>query len=432
MILRVLLALGAAAVAVWFISARLQYLIPPDHIRFAAGRPGGAYYGMAEQYRTILARDGITLEIIDTAGSVENIALMSAPDPEERPGAAFVQGGVPVPEDSDLEALAATFLEPLWVFYNNDVIDRFDFSGLDTLRVAVGEEGSGTRFAVMAILDGLSEPLEARRIVGIGGQDAVDALQSNTVDAAMFVAPTSAPYLQTLIHDPRFSLASIRDSEAVARNLSFVARTDIPRSGFNYAAELPRQTVDLVAMVGRIVVQPDLHPALIDRLINAARIVHSDRDLITDANRFPTSDVPDMPVNAQAVNQLSGPPSPLYRFLPYWIAAQINSFALLIVPALVILLPMLRLLPSLYRWRMRSRVYRHYPEILDIERTLQVASDTQTLDGLEQKLGTLEADMLHLRLPVTYREYAYTMRLHIQLVRDRLAAKRLELTRGGG
>jgi TRAP-type uncharacterized transport system substrate-binding protein len=416
--------------AVIFAVDRLRDLLPPDRLAMAAGRNGSAYHQLAERYRALLARDGIALEIVETAGSVENAALLA--DPGSGVQAAFLQGGVPLPADAEVEALAATFLEPLWVMHHGALPGRpADPSAWRRLRIAAGEAGSGTRFVVDAVAGAIEGGLAGNEIVPVGGAAAAEALAAEEVDVALFVAPATAPYLQPLFADPRIETSSIRDREALMRQLPFVQLAEVPRSGFDYAAQRPGQPIELIAMVGRLAARTDLHPALVDRLVQAAREVHSQRDLITDENQFPSAAGVDMDLNAQAANLLAAEgPSPLYRFLPYWIVAQINSFALLLLPLLVILLPLMRILPGIYQWRMRSRVYRRYPELLEIERRAHDASGPGAIDALEARLAHVEQDMLALRLPIGFREYAYTMRMHIDLVRQRLRERRQEVADG--
>jgi hypothetical protein len=263
-------------------------------------------------------------------------------------------------------------------------------------------------------------------LVPLGGTDAAEALRTGAVDVARFVAPVSAPYLQPLFAAPDVILTTIRDTEALVRRLPFAMRADIPRAGLDYAAVRPPRQVELIAMVGRLVAQADLHASLVDRLVQAAREVHSDRDLITPEGAFPDTSGVDLAVNPQAATLLAGPPSALYRFLPYWVVAQFNSFALLLVPVLVILIPLMRAIPGLYQWRMRSRVYRHYTDLLDIDRQAFGESSEAALDGLDRRLDAIEADLVELRLPLRFREYAYTLRVHLDLVRRRIATRRRE------
>jgi TRAP-type uncharacterized transport system substrate-binding protein len=414
-VLPVVVVAALLVAAVWLLD-----LLPPKTLSFAAGREGGAYYAMAERYRRVLARDGIEMTIIESAGSVENAAALA----EGRADAGFLQGGVNPPDDAPVEALAATFLEPLWLMHDGALAIPADPANWEGLSVAAGEPGGGTRFVVEAVIRALSLEPGSNTLLPIGGAAAAEALIAGEVDAALFVAPVDAPYLQPLFADEGITASSIRDAEALVRRLPFVKRADIPPAGFDYAERNPPRRIELIAMVGRLVARSDLHPSLVDRLINAAREVNGGRDLITAEGEFPSTDGVAMPLNAQAANMLSGPPSPLYRFLPYWMVAQINSFALLLVPILVLLFPLLRAVPGLYQWRMRSRVYRHYLELRDIDTEALSATDPATLDGLERRLDRIEADLVSTRLPVRFREYAYTMRVHIDLVRRKLAERR--------
>jgi hypothetical protein len=131
-----------------------------------------------------------------------------------------------------------------------------------------------------------------------------------------------------------------------------------------------------------------------------------------------------MPVNAQAATLIEKGPSPFNRFLPYWVGAQISSFALLLVPLLVILFPIFRIAPGLYQWRMRGRVWKHYSELRAIDREAAETSDPRALDGLDARLDAIEAQVATLRLPASFREYAFAMRLHLDLVRRKVAARR--------
>jgi hypothetical protein len=180
-------------------------------------------------------------------------------------------------------------------------------------------------------------------------------------------------------------------------------------------------------MIARLVAQADLHPALVDRLVEAARQIHSGRDLITREGQFPAVTGVDMPMNPQAASLIEKGPSPFNRFLPYWIGAQISKFALLLVPLLVVLFPIFRIAPGLYQWRMRSKIRRHYPELRAIEREAGVETDPSALDRLSGRLDDIEDQVARARLPPSYREYAYAMRLHLDLVRRKISARRESL-----
>ena len=97
---------------------------PPDRIVITTGSDAGAYYAYARRYAAILARNGITLEVRTSAGSLQNLERLE--NDEAQVG--FVQGGVIErqgdPDDEDEESalvsLGSVFFEPVWVFYRGD------------------------------------------------------------------------------------------------------------------------------------------------------------------------------------------------------------------------------------------------------------------------------------------------------------------------
>lgn len=419
-LLPILAAFAAIAFAVWYLD-----LLPPDRVRIAAGREGSAYHALAQQYRSILGRDGIDVEIVETPGSVANVeALTGQGDFGEPVDVAFVQGGVPIPEGAPLEAIGAVFLEPLWVFGRPRVADPADPSRWQGLAIAAGEPGSGTRFVVETALRTLGIDPGSLDLRAMNSTEASEALLAGGVDAGIFVAPVTAPYLQRLFADPNVQPLSIRDPDALARRLPFVEQTDIPPAAFDYGERRPAGRIDLIAMIARLVGQTDLHPALVDRLVEASREIHSGRDLITRESQFPAVTGVDMEMNRQAASLIEKGPNGFNRFLPYWIGAQISKFALLLVPLLVVFIPIFRIAPSLYQWRMRGKVWKHYPELRAIERDAAGVTTPSALDRLTERIDAIEAQVTRSRLPPAYREYAYAMRVHLDLVRRKIAERR--------
>ncbi len=408
----------AAAVAV---TVSALDLVPPRTLTFAAGRPGGAYHAMAERYRTILARDGIEMVVLDTPGSVENAALLASGSAD----AGFLQGGIDPPPDAGIEALAAVFLEPLWIFHDGRLADASDPRNWRGERIAAGEAGSGTRVVVAEIVAALGLGPDEVDLVALGGADATEALLDGSIDAALFVAPADAPYLADLFA-AGMDFSPLRDGEALTRRLAYVQVVTVPRSAIDYVAQIPPEPVELIAMVGQLAARGDLHPALVDRLVAAAREVHSARGLLADEDAFPRAAGAALPVNVQAADLLQKGPHPLARLLPYWMVAQISIVALLLLPILFLLVPLIRMGPTLYQWRMNSRVWRRYGELLDIDREMLTAPEPNRLRDLEARLDAIESDLIDLQLPLRFRDRAYTMRMHINLVRSRIR----ELLRG--
>src|SRR6185369_15579352 len=96
----VIIALTSAttALAVLYILYRLVDPLPPHRFTIAAGSAGSGYDDVARQYARILARHGVTLEIRNAAGAVENLALLR--DAASGVQAALTTFGFTQPEDA--------------------------------------------------------------------------------------------------------------------------------------------------------------------------------------------------------------------------------------------------------------------------------------------------------------------------------------------
>ena len=410
----VILAVVITVAALWLLS---RDLLPPTTVRFAAGIEDGGYWQIATKYRDILAKDGIDLKLIATAGSVENARLMADGEAD----AALLQGGMAASDG--IETLGAVFTEPFLIFARPT-------AGVDVpsnpaqwskLRIAAGREDSGTRAAAQTFLNAAGLPDNANTLLPLGGADAAQALTSGDADVALFVAPLSAPYLAPVLADEDATLLQLEHLVALSRRMPQSIRVDVPSGAFALDPPLPPRERQLLGLVARIVAQPELHPAIVDRLVEAAREVHKPGDVITPEGKFPSMDNTSLPQNSYARDLIADGPSPLTAFLPYWVVAQISRFAILLLPIVFLLLPFLRTLPGLYKWSIRNRVFRHYTRIREIDEAAADTEDPQKLRALESELAGLDREIASLKLPLTYRGFAYDARLHIDLLRKRVA-----------
>ena len=64
--------------AAFWVTTRFVKPVPPSTLTMTTGSAEGAYHGFARKYREILARDGITLELKASGGSVDNLARLNA------------------------------------------------------------------------------------------------------------------------------------------------------------------------------------------------------------------------------------------------------------------------------------------------------------------------------------------------------------------
>lgn len=410
--------LGLAAILAGSVVMLLR-LHPPAVLMLAAGPSGGAYNQLASRYRAILARDGIRLEIVDTAGSAENARLIET----QQVDAAFLQGGIRV-QGTSTEAIGAIFFEPM-VFLTQRSADVPANPALwSGLRISSGQSGSGTAAAFNDFQAAVELHPSANQHLNLSYSDAVTALIQGTIDIAVFVAPVDAPYLVAAFADPRIRLVPLDYSEAISRRLHYANTVSVPTGAISLDPVVPPQPRQLLALEARLAINDSLHPALVNRLTMAAIELHSSRDIITDYGQFPSVEGNGLAVNNAARQLILNGPSTWHDWLPYWMAAQVNRLFLLMLPILFLLLPMLRAVPSLYAFVMRWRVLQHYPEIKKIEQELADDCDGEVLAEMDLKLVDLDARLALVRLPPLYRQTAYNARIHIDLVRRRISGMR--------
>ena len=401
----------------------LTVLLPPKTVVFAAGPPGGAYAEVAARYRDILARDGITVEILSTDGSVDNVGHLTSGEVD----VALLQGGIPVSETL-AEAIAGVFYEPmLFVIRKGQPIARNPafWSGL---RISSGAIGSGTRAAFEDFQKAVGLAPSANTLFDLPYGDALAALSAGQIDMAVFVTTVDAPYLARAYTDTTLDFLPLSYVETISRRLEYATVATVPSGAVSLAPVVPSAPQKVLALEARLAVRPNLHPALVNRLTMAAIELHAARNIITGRNTFPTVTGTDMTVNTVARQLIVEGPSTWHQWLPYWMAAQVNRLLLLTLPILFILVPLLRVFPSLYAYFMGWRVWQHYPMIRQIEDQLAQQQDSQALDRMDTQLIEMDRRIAELGLPAAYRPAAYHARMHIDLVRKQIHDRRADRT----
>ena len=345
---------------------------PPKTIVITTGGESGAYYQFAKRYATILARNGITLEVKASAGSLQNIERLKADEAQ----IAFVQGGVVPPkadpdaeDDSGLLSLGSLFYEPVWVFYRGDK-DLTRLTELRGKRIAIGQEGSGVRQLAQQLLDANDIPLDDR-LVPVAGLSAAEELQQGRIDAAFIIAAESAPVVQVLIRSPGIKLMSFAQDRAYQRRFPFLTKLTFPRGVADLVRDFPPDDIKVLAPTANLIVRDDLHPALQTLLLQAASEVHGKSGFFQDAGEFPAYMDQMLPLSPEAARYFKSGPSFLQRYLPFWLAVLVDRLIVMLVPIFVLLIPLLKVAPAIYNWRVRSKVFRIYGELKFLEDDLK-------------------------------------------------------------
>jgi uncharacterized protein len=429
------------AVWVWIVGFCLAAMVatyvmfveppPPRKIVIASGAPNGAYYRYARKYAEELQKEGLTVEVRETAGSVENLRLLG----EEGSGVsvAIVQSGVASPEEVPrFHALGSLYREPLWVFYRGDKrLDRL--SQLAGKRIGVGPTGSGTYAIAMRMLavnglvesgssGGNSRTLLVREDVAV----AASALRKGQLDAAFFVAAFEAEYIQGLLNDRGVNLLNFDQHEAYRRRFRFLAPVTLPAGMVNLAENVPDRDVALLAPTAMLAVRKDFHPALISLLLAIATRIHGHGDELSNPGEFPSESYCDFPLSDDARRFYESGQPVLQRLLPFWLASLVDRAKVMLIPLIMLMMPLLRAAPPLMRWRTRRKIYLWYSDLREIDQRLAAGLSGPELDQELARLNDIEHQVAYVDVPLSYMEEFYHLRLHLRMLQQHLAGLRTQ------
>jgi TRAP transporter TAXI family solute receptor len=391
---------------------------PPDRIVMATGHKDGAYFAYGTVYAERFRKEGFELELSQTAGSVDNLRLLTD-EPAEVP-VAFVQGGIGTPEEHPtLTSLGSVYFEPIWVFVRGVAPGRL--TELKGKRIAVGAVGSGTRAVALPLLEDNGVTPETATLQEIGGNDAMDALTSGAVDAAVFVGSATSKTVTTLMKTSGIAPMSFERADAYVRRHSYLSKVVLPMGTVDLARNLPSKDTVLLAPTATIVVSSQMHPALIDLMLLTMQDVHEKGSYLETPGEFPTGNYVTYPLEPAAQRFYKRGPPFLQRYLPFSAANLIDRLWVMILPLLTLLYPLFKILPPLYSWRMRARVNRWYKELeaLDDQLNDKAISHAEVTERLDE----IEHSVEQVNVPAGFAANAYTLRMHIDYLRRKVDGK---------
>ncbi|MBL4834169.1 MAG: ABC transporter substrate-binding protein [Pseudomonas sp.] len=417
------------AVLIWVLFRFLDPA-PPRHVAMVTGSEGGGYHQFGLALKERLAEDGLTLELHTSRGSLDNLARLTAGSPDVQLG--LIQSGTTrLLERSELkrlEGLAALYHEPLWLFQREgEGIERL--SDLYGKRVALGSEGSGTWAVVRSLFEAHGDStrlqgLDAGNWVMMPGGAAATALQAGELDAAFFVLPADNTRIAALIADPQLELVSLAQARAYSARLTFLDRLTVTEGLLDIAGNVPDQDVELLSPVATLIANRSFHPALTSLVLEAARDVLSEGNLLDLAGAFPAAKPVELPLTGEAdYYHRQGVPF-LQRYLPFWIASIVDRYVVLLIPFIAIMVPLLRSMGPIYSWRMRARVFRWYAQLREVDKLIHQGRIHGVFQEQIDRLHRLQEELTQVDVPLSYAHELYSLHLHVRYMIHRLESMR--------
>jgi TRAP-type uncharacterized transport system substrate-binding protein len=415
----------AAAIVgtVVIVSLALIYFIPapPSKVVMATAFKGASFDYYGRQYREIFARYNVNLERRETAGAVENVKLLQ--DPKSGVQIAFVTGGVSDAKHApDVLSLGTVYSQPFWIFYSsNEPLDRL--AQLKSKRIAVGPVGSATRYTAEQILGKGGVNSETATFLPFAGSAADKALNDGKVDAVWIIGVPEATAVQSFLRNPNVRLMSFPMAEAFTRIFPDLTRLVLPQGVVDIDRNIPSSDVQLIATTSKVLIRSDVHPEIVQLLLQTMKDVHSGSDIFHRSGEFPNGTDTEYPVAPIAIDFYKNGPSFMQRHLPLWLSVHVQRAIAVLVTGIAIGFPLFRFLPQLYNWMTRRRLFYWYGQLKTLEASFDARPNDNHLREKQAELERIEDALSHIRFPLTFSDQLYNLRSHIDIVRRKIASR---------
>jgi TRAP-type uncharacterized transport system substrate-binding protein len=397
---------------------------PPKTIIMTSGDDGSMFYRIAGKYAKVLARNGVQLKIIKSEGSLENLERLL--NPSYRVDVGFVQSGLTKGQKIDkLVSLGSIAYEPLFIFYKGakpvEILSQFKGK-----KLAIGPDGSGTNYLAKALLKiNEIEPGGSTQLLEMDDEEAAQDLLNGKVDAVFFMGDSaSSQLMRTLLHTPGIRLVNFIQADAYTRRVGYLNKLVLPQGAINFGENMPDHDVRLIAPSVELIARNDLHPALSDLLLEAAKEIHGRATLFQGRGEFPVPLEHEFRISDDAGRFYKSGKSFLYRYFPFWMASLINRILVVFLPIVLILIPGLRVIPAIYRWGTKMRIYRWYRQLLALEQDMLARMDAGKQKELLARLDQIEQSVDNMKVPTSFADQFYVLRGHVSFVRARLLERR--------
>ena len=419
----ILLTVGLLVLAYWWLDPT-----PPRQVTLATGPAQSAYDEFGKRYAQAMLAYGVQVRLLPSEGSSQNLEWLTA----GKADLGFVQGGsntLPAngnrTGDESLVSLGSLFVEPVWLFYRTEAAQNITkdatlnaLAQLKGLRVNVGTAGSGVPSLMSKLFDVNRIDERTMTLSRLEQTPATVGFLNSELDALVFASAPESLMVQMLLQTPGVKLMDFAQNEAYARRFSFLTPVTLPRGVVDLSTDIPAQDVRLVAPTTTLIARDHVHPAVLQLFSQTSLTIHSQAGWFNRAHEFPNAAHTEFPLSQEADRAMRSGVPLLQRYLPFSYANLVERMWLALGIIIAVLLPLSRIVPPLYEFRIRSRVFRWYGQLREIED--RARNSATSAPGLVEELRQLEARVGKINVPLSYADELYALRNHIELVRARL------------
>ena len=390
---------------------------PKKEITIASGSKTGNYYKTALKYKEALEKQQVKVNILNTAGSIENIKLLE----EGKADIGFIQNGTITNDESqNIKSLASIYYEPLWVFYKNEGFQADYIIQFFSKKLSIGVEGSGTRDLALDILKDNGIDNSNSTILNYSNEKAKNELLAGNIDAMFIVSSHNSNIVKELLESPDVNILSFKRAYAYSRKYTFLEALPLYEGTLDLYKNLPDENVNLLSTTANLVVNQNFPDELKRLFLKEIIQIHREKDLFAKDGEFPNSLNLILEMDEEAQRYFQYGDTFLEKLFPYWIASNIDRLKILLIPLITLLIPLFKGIFPLYNWSMRSKIYRWYEQINKIDKELsnldknRIKEELKKLENLRIEIGN------ETKVPLSYMGEYYNLQLHIDHIINKI------------
>jgi len=405
----------------FYITSNFVEPAPIKKLTIAAGSKNGTYYKIAQEYKSLLEKENVSVDILETRGSLHNSQLLQ----DKKADIGFTQSGT-LSKNSKIQSLASIYYEPLWIFYKNEGFEIDYVIELIGKNITIGKIGSGTFDLTQKILNDNGINKTNSNLLNYSTVDAKEKLLSGEIDALLTVISSESEIVQELLANPNINMLSIKRAEAYSRKYSYLSTLELYEGTMDLYKNLPSKDINLLAATANLVSREDISHELIRLLLKKVKKIHKHKSLFSQENQFPNILNLDTTINKEALKYLKNGDSWLESIFPYWIASNMDRLKILLIPLLTLLFPLFKGVAPLYRWTMRSKIYKWYKKVNEIDNKIKNQSAEELQKELIKLVELQSTIQEHTNVPMSFMGEYYNLLLHTELIINKIE-KRLKV-----
>jgi len=404
----------------FYITSKFIEPAPKKELTIAAGAKNGTYFKIAQKYKKLLEKENVTVHILETNGSLHNTQLLQ----EKKADIGFVQSGIlNESNNKNIQSLASIYYEPLWIFYKNEGYQINYIIELIGKKIAIGSTGSGTFDLSRKILNDNGINSSNSEFLTYNSNKAKEALSNGEIDVLLTVISPDSNMVQELLENPKINVLSIQRAQAYSRKYAYLSTLNLYEGTMDLYRNIPNNNMNLLAATANLVTTQGVPHELIRLLLKKVKEVHKHKSLFAQENQFPNTLNLDTEINNEALKYLRNGDSWLESIFPYWIASNMDRLKILLIPLLTLMFPLFKGVAPLYRWTMRSKIYKWYKTINEIDKKLKGLNNSELKIELENLEALQTSIQEHTNVPMSFMGEYYNLLMHIELIINKINNK---------